>query len=213
MSKKHPRLRDDILKRYSGSYVLEVDNKILIKSNVDMNLPCFCLYGLKVEDFPTPNSEGWTKLSREIDSRYFQSFADNMSLAQVAALPTHKKPAVVAIKNVGDFIGRVKSKLASLGISEEQIVVKYIGYREFSDVDVIPVDFGCYRPEELFVKRSEFAYQQKIRIMINTDDPIIIKKLDAPIEIGNLSDIAQLTEGYFDGGILVEARFNVFAVE
>lgn len=86
-------------------------------------------------------------------------------------------------------------------------------YQDFSACKDTLSPIESIQPEELFVKRKEFEYQQEVRILVNTDDTEILSRLERPIEIGEIHDIASLIEGYLSEGIEIEAKFDVIAVD
>ena len=180
-----------------------------------MQLPCICFYGLKTDAFPPPQNEGRNRISTYIDAKYFRDFADNASPAEIAALPPKKQPAIAVIKDWAEFVRRLKAKLNSIGVPDECILVSPVQYFDFSpySTDDSWVDLNCTPPKELFVKsKQDFEYQNELRIVIDTDDPTILDLLSNPIEIGNLSDIAAVAEGYHPEGIEVTATFNSYIV-
>lgn len=214
-SKFYPSQYEKLIAKYSNTCTYELPNRILIKNRRDMQLPCICFYGLKTDAFPPPQNEGRNRISTYIDAKYFRDFADNASPAEIAALPPKKQPAIAAIKDWAEFVRRLKAKLNSIGVPDECILVSPVQYFDFSpySTDDSWVDLNCTHPKELFVKsKQDFEYQNELRIVIDTDDPTILDLLSNPIEIGNLSDIAAVAEGYHPEGIEVTATFNSYIV-
>ena len=198
-----------------NSYTINDGKRILIKNAEDMKLPGLCFYGLWLDDFPVPEREGWNHLSTTIEPRYFRDFADGMTLDKVLKLPEDKRPAVVAIKNFDEFILRLKRKLISIGVEDNDILVRRIQYIECYDNDwTIQTDLLASSPFELFMKsRRKFSYQHEVRIIVNTHDSRLQHKLDSLIEIGNISDIAKVADTYCDNGVVVSADFNCYRIE
>ena len=189
-SKFYPSQYEKLIAKYSNTCTYELPNRILIKNRRDMQLPCICFYGLKTD-------------------------ADNASPAEIAALPPKKQPAIAVIKDWAEFVRRLKAKLNSIGVPDECILVSPVQYFDFTpySTDDSWVDLNCTPPKELFVKsKQDFEYQNELRIVIDTDDPTILDLLSNPIEIGNLSDIAAVAEGYHPEGIEVTATFNSYII-
>lgn len=74
-------------------------------------------------------------------------------------------------------------------------------------------DFGQKSPLELAIKHSRFENQSEARIIINTDNEEIKRKLEKPIEIGSLEDIATVSNKYFHEGIAVEITVDVESIQ
>lgn len=215
VSKDYPEQFNEI-SHYEDTYTVEMPRRILIKNKKDMELPCFCLYALNLGSFSTPDSEGKCRLKANIDKRYFQNIADNMSKTEIEAQPYEDRPAIVVIKDLDAFLEKLKIKLISLGVSEDQILIRTINYNTSFDKyasDDNWMDLNVKLPMELFEKRREFEYQKELRVVVNTGDAAIKSLLKSPIEIGNLSDIAVMCEGYQEEGILVEATFDCYQVK
>lgn len=214
-SKFYPSQYEKLIAKYSNTCTYELPNRILIKNRRDMQLPCICFYGLKTDAFPPPQNEGRNRISTYIDAKYFRDFADNASPAEIAALPPKKQPAIAVIKDWAEFVRRLKAKLNSIGVPDECILVSPVQYFDFTpySTDDSWVDLNCTPPKELLVKsKQDFEYQNELRIVIDTDDPTILDLLNNPIEIGNLSDIAAVAEGYHPEGIEVTATFNSYII-
>lgn len=214
-SKFYPSQYEKLIAKYSNTCTYELPNRILIKNRRDMQLPCICFYELKTDAFPPPQNEGRNRISTYIDAKYFRDFADNASPAEIAALPPKKQPAIAVIKDWAEFVRRLKAKLNSIGVPDECILVSPVQYFDFTpySTDDSWVDLNCTPPKELFVKsKQDFEYQNELRIVIDTDDPTILDLLSNPIEIGNLSDIAAVAEGYHPEGIEVTATFNSYII-
>ena len=214
-SKFYPSQYEKLIAKYSNTCTYELPNRILIKNRRDMQLPCICFYGLKTDAFPPPQNEGRNRISTYIDAKYFRDFADNASPAEIAALPPKKQPAIAVIKDWAEFVRRLKAKLNSIGVPDECILVSPVQYFDFTpySTDDSWVDLNCTPPKELFVKsKQDFESQNELRIVIDTDDPTILDLLSNPIEIGNLSDIAAVAEGYHPEGIEVTATFNSYII-
>lgn len=88
-----------------------------------------------------------------------------------------------------------------------------INYYDFTpyDTDDSYLDFNTTPPYELFIKsKADFGYQNELRIVINSHNPDILRQFDSPIEIGNLSDIANVADHYLSDGIEITATFDTY---
>ena len=90
-----------------------------------MQLPCFCLYVMKVSSFTPPEKAGKQRLRTSIPGSYFKDFVDNKSEDEVSKLPQPEQPALIVIENFEVFLSRLKNKLFSLGVHEDEILVSY----------------------------------------------------------------------------------------
>lgn len=202
---------EQLKNEYPEAYQYDIGNRVLLKDQRDMNLPCLCLGTVKQKTFTIPTEPGIQKISAIIEGQYFKDFADNLTVEEVAKLPLENQPALVAIRDFDEFLERLKRKLTSMGLQESQILVQHISYMNFSAYggDDSWMDFKRELPKELFVKSDEFSYQSELRIIINTDNPAQLKMFENPIDIGKLSDIAIESVGYHPDGIIVEGKVGI----
>ncbi len=179
--------------------------RVLFKDKRSMQLPCFCLYVMKVSSFTPPEKAGKQRLRTSIPGSYFKDFVENKSEDEVSKLPQPEQPALIVIENFEVFLSRLKNKLFSLGVHEDEILVSYTSYFDFEEYGEIGwYDFQQKYPNELFVKNSRFVDQSEGRIIIKTKKSDVIEALSKPIDLGNMSDIAKIIPGYFPEGIDIE---------
>lgn len=203
-----------ILKKYNSAYSdiepFRVNDRCYLKKHSDMELPCLCMYYLKYNMFPCPNTAGIHELQCEIPASYFKDFADNLTPEDIETLPLKDRPCVVIIKDYSEFKRRLIDKLLHLGIKREEILEVKVSYFDFEKYGETGWwDFGQQPPMELAVKHIRFAEQSEGRFIINTTSPKIKKVLSEPIEIGSLTDISQLCDYYFCDGIRVVMRADI----
>ena len=208
---------DNILqlnKKYPDSERMVCNGRTLFKNKRSMKLPCFCMYALKMGDFTSPTKEGWQKVSAEIPASYFDDFVDHKTKREIEKEPELDRPAIIVISNFPEFERRLCNYLDSINGKTYSLEKSLIDYYDFEmygkngwiDLNVIP-------PNELFFKSTQYATQSEARLIIDTDDEVLIERLMHPIELGTLSDIAQISEHFFEYGINVEMNVNAYAVD
>lgn len=161
-----------------------------------MELPCFCFYISKIEDFEIDSSEEKEIYRKIIPPNYFTDFTDYKTEQEVLAISEEQRPAIVWISDTTEFRSRIENTLIKMGLTHDEIIYEAINYvdmtKEFDFFGKMP------SPYELTCKDKKFAHQSEGRIIINTEKKDILDELHKnPIEIGKIDDIAQLIENYF----------------
>lgn len=186
-----------------------VEDKVLYKDAEVMKLPCYCLYMQKVDELVCPDKSGYYPFSLEIPGTFFQDFADHKDIETVLGMKKENQSALILITDFDSFTGRLRKALLDIGVEEHEVVIKYIEYRDYKLLSKDGcLEINCEPPYELFSKRIDFEHQKEARIIINTNKEDVIKRLESPIEIGYLGDIAVKAEGYYPEGLRVE--FNAY---
>ncbi len=152
--------------QYNDVYVEIIDGLTYFRRKQTMYLPCYCFFFLRQGQFKLPNQEGVQKLTTKISGRYFRDFADNLKEEEIANLEEDKKPAIVLIHDIDEFIHRVTQKLISIGVKQSEIMLELIEYENKK----VPFYCTADSPKELKLKDNSFSYQQEGRIIVNTDD-------------------------------------------
>lgn len=190
------------------------ENRILLKRDRDMLLPCYCFYILKHSMFEPPTKSGKQKLKTAIPPDYFKDFADNIKPDEINGLEEKERPAIIVINNYKLFEERLIAFLLSIGVDRTDIVIGRVGYIDYEKYGEFGWwDFGQQFPIELLVKERRFLNQSEARIIVNTNDPEIKKILEIPIELGNMEDVALITKGYFYDGINIELTADIVTKE
>lgn len=184
--------------RCEGTEQVIHDNRIIFKYTRSMKLPCLCMYKLNIGNFSVPDREGWQNVHKNIPATYFKDFADHKSRAEISAMPEEERPAIYVINNFPEFKKRLIDRMLLAGCKEKEIEIAYVSYCDFEKYEYMEIDRP--QPKELFVKSKRFANQNELRIIINTDNKELLKTLESPIELGNMEDIASISENYFDEG-------------
>lgn len=191
---------------------IENDGKLLyFKRESALELPVFCFYSVKNSAFPVPEKAGYQDIECVVPASYFKDFADNMTEEQIMELDEDERPALVAIDKKNEFLNKIKSKLIFLGAKESEIEIYHIDYR-YNFIKNSKIYFECPNsPDELFLKDSSFEHQSESRIVVNTKNEELIKRLkENEIKIGTLNEVAQLSTTYFIDGIrFVRSNANI----
>lgn len=186
-----------------------ISNRVYFKRKQSLNLPVFCLYGIRYDIFDITERTGWQTVKGTIPAEYFISFS-NIAEGK-NELPIEHQPSVVVIRDLDEFKRRLFSKLRSIGVADDEIIASVILY----------YDFNCFGPNgwieinkepplELTVKDKSFEKQSEIRFIINSKNAEIMEYLrNNTIDIGSLEDIAQNIDGYFKQGIDIEMKLDV----
>jgi len=169
-----------------------------------MQLPCYCLYYIPTEFFTPVEERGEQFLQFTVPGSYFRDFQDNLSIEDDKKLPKEKQAAVVWITDQDKFKQRILDKLLSLGLEESEIIMRGISYENLHQE--FRMKLTTISPEELTTKDMRFRNQSEFRIIVDTKKPHIISQLKKPIQIGDISDIAQYLEGYRYDGILIKLK-------
>ena len=204
----------ELHKKYPDTERIKYGNRTLFKRTRSMNLPCFCMYDLNMSQFTNPKRDGWQKVNAEIPATYFDDFVEHKSKEELESLPEEDRPALIVINNPGELRNRINQYLYSIGCEESEILTALVTYMDFEKYGTTGwFDFGQKEPKELFLKSSIFSGQSEVRIVVNTDNENVLDKLKKPIEIGDLSDIAFMTDHFFEEGLSVEMSVNVYAID
>lgn len=189
-------------------------NRVLLKSHNDMELPCYCFYILKNSMFEAPIESGKQKLNTTVPPEYFRDFADKKTLEEINELEKKERPAIIVITNYKLFEERLISFLLDIGVGRSDIIIGRVEYMDYEKYGVLGWwDFGQKPPMELLVKEKRFIKQSEARVIVNTKNPEIKKKLEMPLELGNMEDIASIIKGYFYDGIRIEMEADIIAKE
>lgn len=175
-----------------------------------MQMPAFCFFMLKQSLFDCSGKEGIQTISTIIPGTYFQDFADGMQLDQIMLLSEEERPSLVIISDMDKFIEMIKKKLISIGVRESEILVKAIQYEDKHTPFYNPAG----SPKELFLKDKSFSYQAEGRVVVNTRNRLLIDALvQKPIDIGSLKEFSKQSNTYFEQGILIKMKADVYSVD
>lgn len=204
----------ELSNKYPDTERLKYMNRTLFKRTRSMDLPCFCMYDLKMEQFTKPLKEGWQIVNAKIPAGYFDDFVEHKTKEEIEILPVEDRPALIAINKPGEFRNRINKYLISIGCKESEILISLVTYVDFEKYGENGwYDFAQKEPKELFLKSSIFSRHNEVRIVVNTDNKDVLDKLKGPIEIGNLSDIAFVSEHFYDEGVVVEMKVDAYIID
>lgn len=195
--------------KYPDTERITYKDRTLFKYSRSMGLPCLCMYGLNIGSFTTPTKEGKRRVETKIPAAYFDDFVDHKSKAEIDAMKEEDKPAIFIINNFQEFRKYLVDKLVSIGCKKNEIEISCIRYCDYEKYGKNGwMEFTCPQPNELFIKSDRFANQNELRIVINTDNKAVMDILKQPIELGNMEEIAVLSEKYYEEGIRVEMTID-----
>lgn len=199
-------------KQCKGLLKISYGERMYLKIDRDMKLPCFCIYLQKLSLFDCPKETGVQTLKATIPYSYFRDFSDNMTPDDILKLPTLDRPALIFISDYPEFKQRLVNKLKSIGLLDNEIIEANVTYFDFDQYGRYGYwDFGQSSPMELAIKHIRFKDQNEGRFIINTDNSKVLETLKNPIEIGSLADICTISDNYFYDGMRVELTADIQA--
>ncbi len=178
--------------KYRDTEIQYSHDLVYFKRSSVMDMPAFCFFLLKQNVLNNESSKNWIA---NIPGKYFEDFADAVSPDEIKYLKEEDKPSLVMILDMDKFINMIKSKLISFGVNNHEILTQVISYRDKK------VPFYCINqsPYELFLKDKSFQYQKECRIVINTRDPEILKKIiRKPFDIGSIHEFGQVNYNFLN---------------
>lgn len=186
-------------------------NRILFKDKRALGLPCFCFYTLKHRIFSCSDLLGDQKITAEIPPSYFRDFSNNLTQEENSKLDKDQQQAIIFIKDYEKFKSRMFKALITLGFEEKEIIINHVVYYDYNKYGKNSwLDFGKNYPEELFIKEKYFIDQSETRIVINSKKKDLVEKLIMnTINIGNMMDIAEVTDKYLYDGMKIEGTVNI----
>lgn len=197
----------------------KVKDRIYLKLKSSMELPCFCFYTLNMDMFQCPKKMGDNIIECDMPPSFFRDFTDNMTLTQMNSLPVEKQPSIIIIEDYNEFEKRLRKKLYSLDIRDDEIIsvnIRYVNYDHpvnYLNYQEGKFSWYCYDgipPMELSIKDKRFFYQNEGRIIVNTKNQEAKNYLlNNIVDIGNMSDIAQKFDGYCYEGIHLKVKCDV----
>ncbi|EOU2050679.1 MAG: hypothetical protein E6610_07500 [Clostridium perfringens] len=190
------RLRNNVYTKTINGIVYNWDKDVF-------NLPCYCLFGLNNTMFHECkiDERGVKHYPSRIIKKYFEDFCNNTTKESVEQLSDEEKPTLVIINNPHEFFERIRKYFFSIGVKEDELIISPVQYIN-KDKSFC---FNGVFPYELLLKDESFSYQSEVRIILNTKNKNILKVLSDSnniINIGNLEDITEIKEFYYDDMIL-----------
>jgi len=174
------------------------NGNLYFQSSDVLMLRTFCLFGLDRALFTQELEAEDRKLypTGSISKRYFEDFSE-IKEDTYSNLPKEKKPVLLMIKNPKEFFQRLKQSLYKLGFEDNEFIIHPVGYMDKQEQFLI----GDPLPGELFLKDMSFSYQSEIRVVLTPHKSSLTKLIEQKngiIDLGNMKDIAEIQEYYFD---------------
>ena len=185
-------------------------NRVFYRRKRTMNLPSFCLYGIKYDLFDIKPQVGRQEVQGTINEEYFTAFSNDTN-AEDKTILEEERLSLVYVSNYDLLKERIVSKLKEIGISQEEIIAEPIQYYE-------PEKYGNHywyeitspQPKELLWKRKKFEYQSEIRIIVNSKNELAMNVLrNEVIEIGDLTDIAKISMINFNDKLHIKMAIDI----
>lgn len=153
---------------------------------------------------------GEQRIHGVIPGKYFTAFSDNIDVAD-EVVSDDEKTSAIFITDYDLLKERIVSKLKEIGVSEEEIIAEPIQYYDTKKYEEnYYYEVTSERPKELLWKREEFKEQSEIRIIVNSKNESVMNILrNEVIEIGELTDIAQLANANFDNGLHIAMTITI----
>ena len=193
------------LKANNDFEYFQKEDKIFFRRKKVKKLYCYCIYGLNDNSFieKYENRFGHINYCSRINKDYFTKFSEVKSKEEYFNIQKPKRPAVVFISNPHLFFERVRNKLIQLGFNREDIIISPVEYVNKNENSVALLSY----PKELLLKDIFFKNQSEIRIILNSDNEELLKKIEdnnQKINIGKIDDIAEIYDYYFEDMILMK---------
>lgn len=183
------------LKKYDDSYLHQHGKLVYFRSRRIMDLPCYCLYGLAVNDFQQDKISNKRILA--VSPEFFHEFTDIPTDNYPKLIKDENRPSLILILDPQKFYGRIAYALLAYGVKADDIIMNGVYY-----IDKTKPMICTESPLELLWKSPIYKHQNEVRIIVNTKDAEVINKLNTEtLCIGSLQDIAIHFDVYFEKGL------------
>lgn len=173
------------------------------RKNIE-DLYCVCFYGLNDNSFTEKNidKDGKAHYISRVGNEYFTDFSDDISKEDYNILQESEKPVVLFISNPKKFFEKIREFFIKLGVKENEIIISPVEYVNKKENRISAISY----PKELLLKDMFYSKQSEIRIIINSNNLKFLehmKKNNSIIDIGNIEDITEIYDYYFND-LLIE---------
>lgn len=173
------------------------------RKNIE-DLYCVCFYGLNDNSFTEKNidKDGKAHYISRVENEYFTDFSDDISKEDYNKLQESEKPVVLFISNPKKFFEKIREFFIKLGVKENEIIISPVEYVNKKENRISAISY----PKELLLKDMFYSKQSEIRIIINSNNLKFLehmKKNNSIIDIGNIEDITEIYDYYFND-LLIE---------
>ena len=177
--------------------VIHKNELIYYRRKAILGLKCLCVYGLDFNQFiKTTDENGKAQYSFTVPQSYFSGFSDVKNQETYKAMNEDEQPVVLLIKNPNEFFDRLIKSLSIFGLCERDIIIAPVTYIDKTQPMFVPQE----APYELLLKDSTYKEQSEVRIIINSEKKELseyLNKNNNVINIGNISDITEISSYYF----------------
>ena len=130
-----------------------------------------------------------------------------MSKADYLKKAEGDRPTVVFIKNPNELFNRIRRFFNKFDIRDEEIIISPVQYIEKKKIAMSILDY----PKELLLKDKCFEEQSEVRIIVNSKNKAYLEYMEKNnniINIGNIEDIAELYDYYFEDLVIEKTSKN-----
>lgn len=185
----------------------EYQNLCYFRKKHIKNIFCLCFYGLNDSNFEREVDEiGRVKYATKITKDYFSDFSNGVSSEEYDELEKDEQPVVVMIRNPRKLFRKIREFFWDKGVVDEEIIISPVEYLDKKRVALSAVPF----PRELLLKDIDFFNQSEVRVIINSNSPILMEYMEKHnniIDVGDLSDFVEIYDYYFND-LLMEIKDN-----
>ena len=198
------------LKQNKNINHFDYDGYTYFRKNSIEQLYCLCFYGLNDNSYTEKNTDNYGKeyYTSRVRKEFFESFSESISKEEYLKKEELDRPAVLFISNPHELFERIRKFFMKFGISEQEIIISPVQYLNKKKISFSALQY----PKELLLKDLYYENQSEIRIIINTQNKAFLdymKNNNNIINIGNIEDIAEIYDYYFDDLIIERKGKNV----
>lgn len=198
------------LKQDKNINYFDYEGYTYFRKNSIEQLYCLCFYGLNDNSYTERNTDNYGKeyYTSRVRKEFFESFSERISKEEYLKKEELDRPAVLFISNPHELFERIRKFFMKFGISEQEIIISPVQYLNKKKNSISVLQY----PKELLLKDLYYENQSEIRIIINTKNKAFLdymKNNNNIINIGNIEDIAEIYDYYFDDLIIERKGKNV----
>lgn len=180
----------------------------LFYSDSVLNMRTYCLYGLNDRDLIQSKRRSQDHKFHGVGivpKIYFKKLYPHVTKENYHSIPIDNRPVLLIIQP-DVFYEKLMDFFNSYGMKyNTDFLFMPVNYYDYESSSVFCVEDA---PLELFFKSSYYSEQNEIRLVITSDKPEIInifEENDGVIHLGDMTDVASISEYYFDD-LQVEER-------
>ncbi len=188
-------ISEKIKRKRADSTVVNIGGREYLRSYaVVESWPCICFYS--ASDLADGTNDNGTFVY-DMAKDYIDSFCEGETFRSMLEKPLNERTSMVVIRDVDEFISRLKRFFSDNGLVEEcDYFMHNVRYRTKIGTFVY-----SKAPLELFNKEGNFKKQQEYRVILNPNSPKVQQMLNGgqKISIGLMEDYAILRSNFYNG--------------